>query len=83
MNKRTMLSAVTAGLLATAGAGDGKFIGQNGTTLSKIGQKAPSWMGLKKTKSYKSRHLKNRVKHSYSSSRRNAKQLREAWLSVA
>ena len=81
MKRRTMLSAITAGLLATAG--EETFTGLNGTTLSKIGQKAPSWMGLKKTKKYKSRCLKRRVSHSRSNRRRNAKQLREAWLEVA
>ena len=81
MKRRTMLSAITAGLIATAG--EETFIGHNETKLTKIGQKAPSWMGLKKTKKYKSRSLKRRVGHIPSKSRRNAKQLREAWLEVA
>jgi hypothetical protein len=60
MRRKTMLSAVTAGLLATVGD---TFIGKGGVTLKKIGQKAPSWMGQKKTKKYNSTALRKRVKH--------------------
>ncbi len=84
MNKRIILSAVTAGLLATASDYSSEtFMGHNRTTLTKIGQKAPSWMGNKKTKKYNSRSLKKRVHHTNSRSRRNAKQLREHWLATA
>lgn len=75
MKIRAILSAITAKLLAII---EKTFIGHNETKLTKIGQKATPWSGLKKTKKYK-----RRVSHRHSKSRLNAKQLREAWLAVA